>query len=478
MDVTRRFWEVVTLAGGLAGAAVLLASPLLLAGALTLGAWVLAIQIRFIRNLNRTLEALTIDQSVTRDRATTDEDLPVTLEAILNSPSRLSLTITATPPVAATGIDAETCQIDLPAGTTTATTTATHAYPIAGEFTFDSPRIHASDQHGLFTETVSHGPTPSVTVDPRVPREIHIGEGGERIATAYGEHPAGRLGSGLDPAELREYIPGDPARRIDWKASARLNRPYIREYEVETDRQTAIVLDHRATTAIGPTGRTAFEYLRDVALAFVTNAQQLDDPLGLYVVGEEGLTASTNPDRSSVTYNRIRRQLLDLRPMEQPASPSRPAVPRPSGQAIRQFQAEDTVFSRTLQPFLASTQTYEFQTGEHPLVETIRRRIRQLDGTVWTVIFTDDGDRQQLREAVKLARAGDGRVAVFLAPQILFESGSLADIEPAYERYADFEEFRSELARLDRVSAFEVAPDERLKALLASQGPGRTRASP
>ena len=37
------------------------------------------------------------------------------------------------------------------------------------------------------------------------------------------------LGAGLDLATLREYVPGDDVRRIDWTLTARSDRPYVRE---------------------------------------------------------------------------------------------------------------------------------------------------------------------------------------------------------------------------------------------------------
>jgi len=87
------------------------------------------------------------------------------------------------------------------------------------------------------------------------------------------------------------------------------------------------------------------------------------------------------------------------------------------------------------------------------------------------VILTDDERETEVREAVKLARrigTGDGGVLVFLAPTSLYEPGSLADLDAAYDRYADFERFRRSLAAIDGVSAYEVGPADRLDAVLAS----------
>ncbi len=71
-----------------------------------------------------------------------------------------------------------------------------------------------------------------------------------------------------------------------------------------------------------------------------------------------------------------------------------------------------------------------------------------------------------------MARANDAAVTVFLAPTILYEPGGLADVERASDRYREFEALRRDLARLDRVRAFEVGPGDRLATVLES---GRER---
>jgi hypothetical protein len=58
---------------------------------------------------------------------------------------------------------------------------------------------------------------------------------------------------------------------------------------------------------------------------------------------------------------------------------------------------------------------------------------------------------------------------------VLYEPGGLDDLERAYERYLGFEEFRTSLARLDRVSAFEVAPGDRLDAVIDREATRRGR---
>ena len=47
------------------------------------------------------------------------------------------------------------------------------------------------------------------------------------LGVLEGEHASNRRGGNDDPMDIRVYGPGDEARLIDWKASARLGRPMV-----------------------------------------------------------------------------------------------------------------------------------------------------------------------------------------------------------------------------------------------------------
>jgi uncharacterized protein (DUF58 family) len=484
MRATRRFWGVVFLATVLGSFAVLFDRPILLVGTASFAAWLLAHQYRFLARLQRTEETIEIDQTLSRDRVSTDGSTAYSLSISRADPAALSLSIEAGLPLAATA-DGVSRTVSLAPGQRDARLGLTLSWPVAGRFTCDPVTVRATDPVGLFSETLALGPTPSITVEPRRPRDVHVGEGGEEVSAVYGEHEGSRTGSGFDPAELREYIPGDSAARIDWKATARRGEPYVREYESETEHRTALLVDHRAALGIGPAGATKFDYLRHVALAFVGSARQLSDPLGCYTVGEDGLTARHPPAATGESYARVQTTIESLRVTPADSDPGATSAGRAGGggthsvshdaardPAVAQRMAEtltgESAFDATLHPFFAATDAYVRRISGDPLFETIRAEIGRLEGPVWTVILTDDSHPERLREAVTVARRGENRVFVFLAPTVLFEPGGLADVEAAYDRYVAFEEFRRDIARLSGVSAFEVAPGARLDAVLAS----------
>ena len=52
-----------------------------------------------------------------------------------------------------------------------------------------------------------------------------------------------QFGEGTEMERLREYLPDDGFRRIDWKATARHQKPIVREFETERSQDVVIMLD-------------------------------------------------------------------------------------------------------------------------------------------------------------------------------------------------------------------------------------------
>ena len=65
-----------------------------------------------------------------------------------------------------------------------------------------------------------------------------------RLASRAGGTERSNLrGAGLELAELREYVPGDDVRSIDWHVTARADRPFVRLAEVERGLDVLLVVD-------------------------------------------------------------------------------------------------------------------------------------------------------------------------------------------------------------------------------------------
>jgi len=463
MRFTRRFRAVSALAVTLAafGALVDAVAPLVGAGAV--GAWLLARQYAFLRSLRRVRDDLAVVTALAPERIPKNGSAVVSLAARLDAASELDVRVGADLPA---GVEGERPELTLPAGEREAESAVEVTPAFAGRHEFGRPVVEAGTS--LFAERFPIGEPAALTAEARRARDLHLGAGGEQIAAAYGEHPGGEGGSGLDPAEIRAYAPGDPASRIDWKATARLGEAHVREFETETDRRTVLLLDHRATTGRGEPGATELDYLREVALGVVGAAESWEDPLGFYAVGDEGLTAEFAPSTAPEQYDAVGDRVRGVTPTPEPEERVRrtDSDPAAANRRAAALAGDDGTFARTLRPYFVANERYVRRVEDRPLFSA-GRRVDRLNGQCWTVLLTDDSDRAAVRETVKLLRRGGNHVLCVLAPTALFEPDGLADPDRASRAYADFEAFRSELATLPRVRALEVAPGDRLEAALA-----------
>ena len=112
---------------------------------------------------------------------------------------------------------------------------------------------------------------------------------GGMISGAY--HTAFK-GQGVEFQEVREYVPGDDTRSIDWNVTARVGRPYLKRYAEERDQTVIILLDGSRSHLFG-TGDAlkkdvAAEIFAVLAFAAVYNKDEtglilFTDDIELYV---------------------------------------------------------------------------------------------------------------------------------------------------------------------------------------------------
>lgn len=465
MRVTRRFWTVAAVGVALAGWGVVTASPSLLVGAGVLGAWVVSVQVLFVLDIEqaRPHVAVTLDPSV--ERVTAEESTTATVSVSVDEPTAVSVVVAATTPVGVEGtIGTLALETDRQASRQDEL-----SWPIAGEFAFDPPRVTFCDRFGLFTQTLTHGEGPTVVVEPRAPRTIHVGKGGEEVVTGFGEHETGQRGSGLKAAEVREYVPGDAVKNIDWKATARLAETHVREFDVQTDRETNLFVDHRHSMGVGPDGETKLDYARQVVLAVLASARTQGDPTGCYTVGNEGVTAIHEPSTTEGDINAIRRDILQFDPTATATGGPTAFSPAVARRRATTLAADGSAFGERLRPYFSEQTQYVRRVESQPLFTALTLSQSGQRQTAWSVLVTDDTNRAELRESVRLAREQDAHVTLFLTPTVLFEEGALDDVEAAYDRYVEFEAFRHDLDSTHGVSAFELGPADRLSNILTAR---------
>jgi uncharacterized protein (DUF58 family) len=103
----------------------------------------------------------------------------------------------------------------------------------------------------------------------------------------YGRRTSRVRGRGLDFEELREYVAGDDVRSIDWRVTARTQKPYVRVYTEERDRPTVLVVDQRMNMFFGSRVSMKSVVAAEVAALAAWRVFQQGDRLGAFVFNDE-----------------------------------------------------------------------------------------------------------------------------------------------------------------------------------------------
>lgn len=98
-----------------------------------------------------------------------------------------------------------------------------------------------------------------------------------------------RIGEGRIFESLREWVPGEETRSIDWKATARRGKIMARHYEDERRQQVMIVLDAGRLLTAEVDGKARLEAAVAGALDLAASAVDHDDNVGLLVFADEVL---------------------------------------------------------------------------------------------------------------------------------------------------------------------------------------------
>ncbi len=96
-----------------------------------------------------------------------------------------------------------------------------------------------------------------------------------------------RLGEGRLFESLKEWVPGEDTRNIDWKATARRGKVMARQYEDERRQQVLIVIDAGRMLTAEVDGRARLESVIEAALHLAHSAEEHDDNIGLMVFADE-----------------------------------------------------------------------------------------------------------------------------------------------------------------------------------------------
>ncbi len=169
-------------------------------------------------------------------------------------------------------------------------------------------------------------------------------------------------GQGLDFADLREYMPGDDIRKIDWSVFARTLTPHVREYHEEKQLTLWLAVDCTPSMRFGKR-KTKLRQAVELAALLGLLAERGKHKLGaVLILGQE--TQILPPKSGTAHLQHIMQKLLDYASLPNQFGPT--GTPDPLPEAFRQLahlaQKNSTVL--VFSDFLSLTEAWHVPLGQ------------------------------------------------------------------------------------------------------------------
>jgi uncharacterized protein (DUF58 family) len=128
-----------------------------------------------------------------------------------------------------------------------------------------------------------------------------------------GEYHSVFKGQGMEFEEVREYLPGDEVRSIDWNVTARMGRPFVKRFREERELSIMFLVDLSASGAFGTVGQVKNEVATELCALLAFSAVKNNDKVGL-IVFTDRVELFIPPKKGVSHVLRLIRELLAFTP--------------------------------------------------------------------------------------------------------------------------------------------------------------------
>ena len=143
--------------------------------------------------------------------------------------------------------------------------------------------------------------------------------------TMGGAYLSGFKGRGMDFEELREYMPGDDVRDIDWNVTHRLGRPFVKRFREERELTAVLAVDVSASSSFGSASRTKREFACEIAATLAMSAAKNGDKVALLLFTDE-VELFVPPRKGRRHILRLVREMLMFKPKKRATDISRALI--------------------------------------------------------------------------------------------------------------------------------------------------------
>lgn len=144
-------------------------------------------------------------------------------------------------------------------------------------------------------------------------RKIEIKTKGLSNQIFSGEYHSAFKGRGMAFSEVREYMPGDEIRTIDWNVTARFNHPYVKVFEEERELTVMLLVDVSGSETFGTHLQLKRELIAEISAVISFSAIQNNDKVGIIFFSDK-IEKFIPPKKGKSHILRIIREVIELKP--------------------------------------------------------------------------------------------------------------------------------------------------------------------
>jgi uncharacterized protein (DUF58 family) len=128
-----------------------------------------------------------------------------------------------------------------------------------------------------------------------------------------GEYHSAFKGRGMAFSEVREYVPGDEVRTIDWNVTARLGHPFVKVFEEERELTVILLVDVSGSESFGTNEQLKNQQITEICAVLAFSAIQNNDKIGVIFFSDK-VEKFIPPKKGKSHILRIIRELIEFKP--------------------------------------------------------------------------------------------------------------------------------------------------------------------
>jgi len=144
-------------------------------------------------------------------------------------------------------------------------------------------------------------------------RRIEIRSGKLVNEIFAGQYSSVFKGRGMEFAEVREYVPGDDIRSIDWNVTARYGKPFVKMFVEERELTVIFLVDVSASQSFGTKDRLKSELAAELASVLAFSAIKNNDRVGMILFSDK-IEKVIRPKKGKNHILRLIREILFFKP--------------------------------------------------------------------------------------------------------------------------------------------------------------------